>query len=447
MGWRPSCSCQQGCGRNGAASSPPQDPCRQTAGPGCRRGMRGGRHDLLAGAAVRVPVSSPQAPEPAALSRMPAPHVGAGRRAAWRTRSRRARGPCGRTSACGAPPGAPGPPVHPSACLRACSLSAQAYGRALNLLLSCVPMRALPTVTTAAARALPAWPTGVSEGWGAAQAGGPRRRAGDLHARLPRARPRAHGGRGAPGERRRAPGGRRRARRAGAPRPCRGSPAVRQAEGGHETAKRALCFGRPLPRSVHCIGPQVSLVLTYLRDMLAMLTPDPWRPHRQRRRALSLCCCASLRSCFDAHAPARAGGWDKAGNARCGGAAAGAGPAELAGRGCRGCAIVQRAAAVTWPEAHMPLPLRSSHASLCSVRAAERDVQRAVALKMGKAANVLDRVVAGRMHKARAVAASTWHDCMHKALWSHAQGARRGRARSRPLACMPQRKLLSPVAL
>jgi len=78
------------------------------------------------------------------------------------------------------------------------------------------------------------------------------------------------------------------------------------------------------------------------------------------------------------------------------------------------------------------------------MRAAERDVQRAVALKMGKAANVLDRVVAGRMHKARAVAASTWHACMHKARWSHAQGARSGRARSRPLACMPRRKLLSP---
>jgi hypothetical protein len=62
-------------------------------------------------------------------------------------------------------------------------------------------------------------------------------------------------------------------------------------------------------------------------------------------------------------------------------------------------------------------PAACTPVRLCNVRAAERDVQRAVALKMGKAANVLDRVVAGRMHKARAAAASA----------SGVQGARPGR--------------------
>ena len=134
--------------------------CRQAVGPGCRPGMRGGGPDFARWG--RHACSRPQAAGARAGCTQPHADTSRGwRRAAWRTRSRRARGLYGRTSACGAPPGAPGLPVcPPHVSLR---VLPPHNGRvcAPILTLSCQPTRALSTVTVEAARALPTWPTGA----------------------------------------------------------------------------------------------------------------------------------------------------------------------------------------------------------------------------------------------------------------------------------------------
>jgi hypothetical protein len=65
-------------------------------------------------------------------------------------------------------------------------------------------------------------------------------------------------------------------------------PAVAHAAGRAWTAKRALCFGFPHPQSVCGTGLQTSFVSVWMRDMLAMLTLDLWRPRRRQHRTLLL---------------------------------------------------------------------------------------------------------------------------------------------------------------